>query len=87
MGLEGAVKLGFRKELAAVEDPEQRKQLFEHMVGKAYEHGKGLNMATHFEIDDVIDPAESRRWVLNALRSAPPPAPRVHKKRPCVDTW
>jgi len=87
MGLEGAVKLGFRKELAAVEDPEQRKQLFEHMVGKAYEHGKGLNMATHFEIDDVIDPAESRKWVLNALRSAPPPAPRVHKKRPCVDTW
>ena len=87
MGLEGAVKLGFRKELAAVEDPEQRKQLFEYMVGRAYEHGKGLNMATHFEIDDVIDPAESRRWVMNALRSAPPVAPRTHKKRPCVDTW
>src|SRR4029078_1205813 len=60
MGLEGAVKLGFRKELAAVEEPEQRQQLFEHMVGKAYEHGKGLNMASHFEIDDVIDPADSR---------------------------
>ncbi len=87
MGLEGAVKLGFRKELAKVEDPEQRKQLFESMVARAYEHGKGLNMATHFEIDDVIDPAESRRWVLNALRSAPPAAPRTHKKRPCVDTW
>jgi acetyl/propionyl-CoA carboxylase alpha subunit/acetyl-CoA carboxylase carboxyltransferase component len=87
MGLEGAVKLGFRKELAAVEDPEQRKQLFEYMVGKAYAHGKGLNMASHFEIDDVIDPAASRHWVLTALRSAPPPAPRAHKKRPCVDTW
>src|SRR5262249_4063355 len=87
MGLEGAVKLGFRKELAAVEDAEQRKQMFEHMVARAYEHGKGLNMATHFEIDDVIDPAESRRWVMNALRSAPPPGPRAHKKRPCVDTW
>ncbi|MBI1815370.1 MAG: carbamoyl-phosphate synthase large subunit [Deltaproteobacteria bacterium] len=87
MGLEGAVKLGFRKELAAVEDPEERKQLFDHMVARAYEHGKGLNMATHFEIDDVIDPAESRRWVTNALRSAPARERWTRKKRPCVDTW
>ena len=87
MGLEGAVKLGFRKELAAIEDPAERKQLFEHMVARAYEHGKGLNMASHFEIDDVIDPAESRAWILSLLRSVPPLAPRTHKKRPCVDTW
>ena len=87
MGLEGAVKLGFRKEFSAVEDPVERKQLFDHMVARAYEHGKGLNMASHFEIDDVIDPADSRHWVTNALRSSPPPAPRIHKKRPCVDTW
>jgi acetyl-CoA carboxylase carboxyltransferase component len=87
MGLEGAVKLGFRKELAAVADPLERKQLFDHMVARAYAHGKALNTATHFEIDDVIDPAESRRWIINALRAAPPPAPRSHKKRPCIDTW
>jgi acetyl-CoA carboxylase carboxyltransferase component/biotin carboxyl carrier protein len=87
MGLEGAVKLGFRKELAAVEDPAERKQLFDHMVARAYEHGKGLNMASHFEIDDVIDPAESRQWVMSLLRSVPPPGPRTQKKRPCVDTW
>ncbi len=87
MGLEGAVKLGFRKELAAIEDPAERKQLFDHMVARAYEHGKGLNMASHFEIDDVIDPAESRAWVMNALRAAPPPPLRTHKKRSCVDTW
>ncbi len=87
MGLEGAVKLGFRKELAAVEDADERKKLFEHIVAKAYEHGQALNTATYFEIDDVIDPADSRRWVINLLRSAPPPAPRTHKKRPCVDTW
>jgi acetyl-CoA carboxylase carboxyltransferase component len=87
MGLEGAVKLGFRKELAAIEDPAERKQLFDHMVARAYEHGKGLNMASHFEIDDVIDPAESRRWILSLLRSVLPAAPRMHKKRPCVDTW
>jgi acetyl/propionyl-CoA carboxylase alpha subunit/acetyl-CoA carboxylase carboxyltransferase component len=87
MGLEGAVKLGFRKELAAIEDPAERAKLFEHMVARAYEHGKALHTATHFEIDDVIDPAASRHWITTALRSAPPPAPRTHKKRPCVDTW
>jgi acetyl-CoA carboxylase carboxyltransferase component len=87
MGLEGAVKLGFRKELAAIADPAERLQMFEHMVGRAYEHGKALNSASHFEIDDVIDPAESRQWILGLLRAAPPPAPRTHKKRPCVDTW
>jgi acetyl-CoA carboxylase carboxyltransferase component len=87
MGLEGAVKLGFRRELEAVEDPREREELFQHMVERAYERGKALNTATHFEIDDVIDPADSRRWILNALRSAPPPVPRSGKKRPCVDTW
>ena len=43
--------------------------------------------ASHFEIDDVIDPADSRRWITRALRSAPPPPPRTGKKRPCIDTW
>jgi acetyl-CoA carboxylase carboxyltransferase component len=87
MGLEGAVRLGFRKELEAVEDDAERDKLFDKMVERAYQHGKALNVATHFEIDDVIDPADSRRWVLNALRSSPPPAPRQGKKRPCIDTW
>jgi acetyl-CoA carboxylase carboxyltransferase component len=87
MGLEGAVKLGFRKELAAIEDPEERKKAFDHMVKRAYEHGAALNTAAQFEIDEVIDPAESRQWIASALRSAPPPAPRTRKKRPCVDTW
>jgi acetyl/propionyl-CoA carboxylase alpha subunit/acetyl-CoA carboxylase carboxyltransferase component len=87
MGLEGAVKLGFRKELAAIENPEERRRAFEHMVGRAYEHGKALNSASHFEIDDVIDPAESRPWVASQLRSLPPPPRRERKKRPCIDTW
>jgi acetyl-CoA carboxylase carboxyltransferase component/biotin carboxyl carrier protein len=87
MGLEGAVKLGFRKELAAVEDPEERKQLFEHIVARAYEHGKALSTATYFEIDDVIDPAESRQWITSLLRSVPPSPARTDKKRPCVDSW
>ena len=60
MGLEGAVRLGFRRELEAVEDPAEREALFTSMVDLAYEHGKALNVATAYEIDDVIDPAESR---------------------------
>src|SRR5215472_5593813 len=87
MGLEGAVKLGYRKELAAVEDPDQRKALFDEMVDRMYKHGKAVNTASTFEIDDVIDPLESRKWIMTALQSAPPPAPRSGKKRPCVDTW
>jgi acetyl-CoA carboxylase carboxyltransferase component len=87
MGLEGSVKLGFRNELAAIDDPAERKATFERMVASAYEHGKGVNMASHFEIDDVIDPADTRRWVVRALRSAPLAGPREHKKRPCIDAW
>jgi len=87
MGLEGAVRLGFRRELEAVEDPEAREALFQSMVDRAYQHGKALNVATAFEIDDVIDPVDSRRRIVEALRSAPPPRPRSGKKRSCVDAW
>jgi len=87
MGLEGAVKLGFRRELAGIDDPEERKELYEMMVDMAYEMGKAVNAASHFEFDDVIDPMESRQWITSALRSAPSPAPRAGKKRPCVDAW
>ncbi len=85
MGLEGAVRLGYRKELAAAEDPDA---LWAELVGRLYEQGRAVNAASHFELDDVIDPADSRRWITMGLTSAPPPAPpRVGKKRPNVDTW
>jgi acetyl-CoA carboxylase carboxyltransferase component len=87
MGLEGAVRLGFRKELAAVADPEERQALFEKMVAGAYQQGKAINMAAFLEIDDVIDPAESRAWILRGLASVPPSPGRSGKKRPFVDTW
>jgi acetyl/propionyl-CoA carboxylase alpha subunit len=87
MGLEGAVKLGYRKELEAEKDPARRQALYEKMVARMYDVGKAVNYAPFFEIDDVIDPAESRAWVLAGLASAPPPRPREGKKRPCVDTW
>jgi acetyl/propionyl-CoA carboxylase alpha subunit/acetyl-CoA carboxylase carboxyltransferase component len=87
MGLEGAVKLGFRKELAAVTDPQERRTLFDQMVERMYRHGKAVSAASHFEIDDVIDPAESRRWINGALASAPVAPRRRRKKRPCIDPW
>jgi acetyl-CoA carboxylase carboxyltransferase component len=86
MGLEGAVRLGFRKELAAITDDAERDALFEQMVARMYEVGKGVNVATHFEIDDVIDPADSRAWITSAFASWSPP-PRERKKRPNIDTW
>ncbi|MBT8480362.1 MAG: carbamoyl-phosphate synthase large subunit, partial [Myxococcales bacterium] len=70
MGLEGAVRLGFRKELGAIDDAEEREAMFRQMVDKLYERGKAVNVAEHFEIDAVIDPVESRRWVLSAIEEA-----------------
>jgi len=87
MGLEGAVKLGFRKELQAIEDPEERQKTYENMVARSYERGKAVNMASHFELDDVIDPADTRRWIVSALKSLPPKPVRTGKKRPNIDTW
>jgi len=87
MNLEGAVKLGFRKELEAIVDPAERTVKFDEMVAAAYERGKALSTATMFEIDDVIDPADTRSWVMAGLRSLPPLPPRTGKKRPWVDTW
>jgi acetyl-CoA carboxylase carboxyltransferase component len=87
MGLEGAVRLGFRKELEAEADPPARQALFDRLVASAYRNGQALNAATHFEIDDVIDPAETRGRVVAILRAAPEPPVREGKKRPCVDTW
>lgn len=63
MGLEGAVRLGYSKELAAVDDPVERQSLFDRLVAAAYQHGKALRAATTFELDDVIDPAASRAWI------------------------
>ena len=87
MGLEGAVRLGYRNELAAIEDPDERQRTFEEMVGRMYEVGKGTSMAAAFEIDDVIDPVDTRRWITTGLLAAPAPPPRTGKKRPNIDTW
>jgi acetyl-CoA carboxylase carboxyltransferase component len=88
MGLEGAVRLGMRRELEAIEDSAQRERAYEAMVAAAYERGRGLGMASYFEIDDVIDPADTRRWIATLFDDA---APRwwetPGKRRSQVDTW
>ncbi|MZD08542.1 carbamoyl-phosphate synthase large subunit, partial [Streptomyces sp. SID5785] len=70
MGLEGAVRLGYRRELAAIADPDARERAFRERVAELYEHGKAVNAAAALEIDGVIDPAASRSWILSALGTA-----------------
>ncbi|MBA4109199.1 MAG: carbamoyl-phosphate synthase large subunit [Leptothrix sp. (in: Bacteria)] len=87
MGIEGAVHLGFGKQLASIEDPAQRQQAFDQLVAAAYQRGKGLNMASHLELDDVIDPADTRRWLVRGLAAMPATPHRAGRKRPFVDAW
>ena len=87
MGLEGAVRLAYRRELEAVDDPTERDALYQKLVAQLYQAGKAINMAAFLEIDDVIDPADTRRWILRGLRSVPEPARPTGKRRPFIDTW
>ncbi|MFF0290454.1 carboxyl transferase domain-containing protein [Streptomyces sp. NPDC005262] len=88
MGLEGAVRLGYRKELAAIEDPADRERAFEARVAELYEQGKAVNAAAALEIDAVIDPAQSRSWILSALDGwSAQEEWEAGKRRPFVDTW
>jgi acetyl-CoA carboxylase carboxyltransferase component len=79
MGLEGAVRLGYRRELEAIDDLEARELRYDELLAKMYEVGKAVNIAAHFEIDDVIDPADTRRWVRELLLAAPSAPPRTAK--------
>ena len=87
MNIEGAVKLGFRKELAAIEDPEERVLEFERRVTTAYENARAINAGVGGGLDDVIDPADTRAWIASSLRRLPPTPPRTEKKYPYIDTW
>ena len=73
MGLEGAVELGYRKELAAAPEGSVRDAVRDRLVAEQYAKGKALNLAATLEIDTVIDPAETRRWLLALLASAASP--------------
>ena len=87
MGLEGAVRLGYRKELDAAPDEASRTALEQRLIAAAYEQGSALNMAMHIEIDDVIDPADTPARIAAILQACAPVPPRTGKKRPMIDTW
>ena len=86
MGLEGAIRLGYRKELAAIADPDERERTFAKLLGRLYEQGKALSAATTFELDDVIDPADSRRWITGLLTTSPGSSGDERGHR-FIDTW
>lgn len=87
MGLEGAVRLGYRNELAAIADPQQREAEYRRKVDALYARGKAISMASLLEIDGVIDPAETRAWISRGLTAAAPAPARRGKKRAFIDTW
>ncbi len=84
MGLEGAVRLGYRKELEAAAEGPAREALYQQLVAQQYEAGQALNMAATLEIDAVIDPADTRAWLARGLASA-----RVapDAQPPAIDSW
>lgn len=86
MGLEGAVKLGFKKELEAAKTPEERKSLYDKLVDEAYQKGKAISAASVMEFDEVIDPADSRKWIMAGLQSIPTKS-KKDKRRKYVDCW
>ncbi|HZZ69962.1 MAG TPA: carboxyl transferase domain-containing protein, partial [Phenylobacterium sp.] len=87
MGLEGSVKLGYRNELAAIEDPVARKAKFDEMVAHAYANGKAMARGAYPALDDVIDPADTRRWIVGGLKALPPVPVRTEKKLRWIDSW
>jgi acetyl-CoA carboxylase carboxyltransferase component len=78
------VRLGYRKELAAVPEGPERDALFDRLVAKQYEAGQAMNMAATLEIDAVIDPADTRDWLLRGLTAA---RTAEHPPAPHIDTW
>lgn len=87
MGLEGYVRLGFRKEMEAIADPVERENYYKAKVAELYANGKAVSIASVMEIDQVIDPAATRHWIMSGLRSVPKPEARTTRKRPCIDAW
>lgn len=85
MGIEGAIKAGFKKELAAIEGSEEREKFYEQLVNELYKRGKAMNIASYLEIDAVIDPADTRKWIMQGIKSVPP-----GKEETChsfIDPW
>ncbi|MEW6185805.1 MAG: biotin carboxylase, partial [Thermodesulfobacteriota bacterium] len=80
-------KLGYRKELMAIEDPEERIKEYNRRVEEFYQRAKAVNAAAGYGLDDVIDPADTRSWIVMGQASLPPIRPRTKKKYPYIDPW
>jgi acetyl/propionyl-CoA carboxylase alpha subunit/acetyl-CoA carboxylase carboxyltransferase component len=87
MGLEGSVRLGFKKELEAAGDEVEKKVLFDKLLANAYKRGKAIRAASTLDLDSVIDPAQTRDWLVKGLKYAKAPAPRDGKKVPFIDVF
>jgi len=86
MGLEGAVKLGFKRELENTLDEEEKNALYEELVDKMYERGKAISAASYLEFDEVIDPKDTRKWIVTALESIPEESFK-NKGNRFIDSW
>lgn len=84
MNLEGAVRLGMRKQLEAIADPVAREELLTAMIAEAHARGTALNLASLLELDAVIDPENTRAWILRGLKSAPR---HREARRRLIDAW
>ena len=82
MGLEGAVRLGYRKELEAIDDPDAREARYRQLVTNSYERGKAISIARVLEIDAVIDPADTRAWLIRGLSASP-----ARRSGRFIDSW
>ena len=87
MNLEAGVKLGARAQLEKIKDLAERTRVYEQMVADAYERGNAINAATVLESDDVIDPADTRQWIIRLLDAAPNSEPIREGRRPYIDSW
>ncbi|WP_153506500.1 acetyl-CoA carboxylase family protein [Cumulibacter manganitolerans] len=87
MGLEGYVRLGFRKELESIDDPQEREQRYEELLAGMYERGGAINVAMHLEVDDVIDPIDTRKALAGALVDVPKGKWVNAAHSPFVDAW
>lgn len=87
MNIEGNVKLAHRAQLDAISDPRERQALFEQLVAEMHSTGRALSVATHYEVDNVIDPADSRTWISSAMATHRGRLPGSDKTVPFVDPW
>jgi acetyl-CoA carboxylase carboxyltransferase component len=86
MGLEGAIKAGFKKELAAIADQQEREKFYELLLAQLRERGKAVNIASYLEIDSVIDPADTRKWIMQGIKSVPAQRPQ-EAGHSFIDPW